>query len=196
MSRTANPERPQELRDAIIRYLLRHGLSDLSLRPLAKAVGSSPRVLLYYFGSKEKMVMEIVKAIRQQQLAAFGEIDEPTFAESCLIVWKRMTARDSEPLFRLYFEIYGIALRHPKRYRSFLRDTVEDWLSLIADPLCGEGHELGESRAFASIVLAGLRGFMLDYCTTHDRRRLDRAVGLWLSSLDPLLPALRRSRQS
>jgi AcrR family transcriptional regulator len=196
MSRTADERRPQELRKAILRYLLQHGLSDLSLRPLAKAVGSSPRVLLYYFGSKEKMVMEIVKEIRQQQRSAFGQVNEATFAAECQIIWKRMTARDSEPLFRLYFEIYGMALRHPKRYRSFLRDTVEDWLGLIADPLCGEGHELGESRAFASIVLAGLRGFMLDYCTTHDRRRLDRAVALWLSSLDPLLPALRRSRES
>lgn len=195
MSRTANQRRPQELRDAIVQYLIKHGLSDLSLRPLAKAVGSSPRVLLYYFGSKEKLVIEVVKQIRQQQLAAYGEVNPPTFADACQIIWKRMTAPDSEPVFRLYFEIYGIALRHPQLYRDFLRDTVEDWLTLIADPLSREGYQSSESRAFATILVAGLRGFMLDYCTTHDRRRLDRAVGLWLSGLDSLLAALRRSRR-
>jgi AcrR family transcriptional regulator len=194
MSRTANQQRPQELRDAIVRYLIKHGLSNLSLRPLAKAVGSSPRVLLYYFGSKEKMVVLIVKEIRQQQFATLGETNAPTFAEACQIAWSRMIAPNSEPIFRLYFEIYGIALRNPKLYRAFLRDTVEDWLRNIADPLSRQGYERSQARAFAAVVLAGLRGFMLDYCTTHDRRRLERAVALWASSLDALLNDLSRRR--
>ena len=51
MSRSVNEDRPIELRDAILRYLLKHGVTDLSLRPLAKSVGSSPRGLLYHSGS-------------------------------------------------------------------------------------------------------------------------------------------------
>ena len=56
MVRTADEQRPVELLDAIVGYLTTHGVAELSLRPLAKAVGSSPRVLLYYFGSKEKLL--------------------------------------------------------------------------------------------------------------------------------------------
>ena len=56
MAGIVNPRRPVELLDAIIDYLLKHGVSDLSLRPLATAVHSSPRGLLYHFGSKEKMI--------------------------------------------------------------------------------------------------------------------------------------------
>ena len=58
MSRPINEERPGELRNAIVHYLIKHGLNGLSLRPLAKALGCTPRVLLYHFGSKEKMVIE------------------------------------------------------------------------------------------------------------------------------------------
>jgi AcrR family transcriptional regulator len=192
VSRTVDPRRPKQLRNAIARYLVKHGLIGLSLRPLAKAVGSSPRVLLYFFGSKEKMVTEALAEIRQQQRAAYGAIDEETFAEACQIIWKRMSAPDSEPFFRLFFEVYGIALRRPDLYKSFLHDTVEDWVHLIADPLSREGHTRSESRAFATLVLAGLRGFMLDYCTTHDRKRVDRAVRLWLSGLDPLLANINK----
>jgi AcrR family transcriptional regulator len=118
MSRTVNEKRPEELRNAI-RYLIRHGLIDLSLRPLAKAVGSSPRVLLCYFGSKEKMVIELLAEVRQRQRAIYSEVQGASFGEACQIIWKRMTAADSEPVFRLFFEAYGIALRRPHPYKLF-----------------------------------------------------------------------------
>jgi AcrR family transcriptional regulator len=188
MSRTVNERRPEELRDAIVHYLLKHGLSDLSLRPLAKAVGSSPRVLLYYFGSKEKMVAKVLSEIRQLQRARYGQLPAASFSEACHTIWTDMSAPDSEPLFRLFFEAYGMALRRPQANKAFLRSTIEDWLRFIADPLCRGGCERKQARAFATVVLAGLRGFMLDHCSTHDRKRLDRAVALWLQTLDSMLP--------
>jgi AcrR family transcriptional regulator len=188
MSRTVNERRPEELRSAIVEYLVKHGLSDLSLRPLAEAVGSSPRGLLYYFGSKEKMVVEVLAELRERQRANYGEVQGASFAEVCQTIWKSISARESERHFRLFFEAYGIALRQPKLYKEFLHATIEDWLELMADPLCREGMKRGEARAFATVVLAGFRGFMLDYCTTHDRKRVDRAVALWLGTLDSIVP--------
>jgi AcrR family transcriptional regulator len=180
--------RPGELRDAIVRYLSHHGLAGLSLRPLAKAVGSSPRGLLYHFGSKEKMVIAVLGEVRRRQRATYDKVQAPSFAEACWNIWKKMSAPNSEPLFHLFFEAYGIALRQPRLYRVFLHDTIQEWLPFIAEPLGQEGYPREEARAFATVVLAGLRGFMLDFCTTHDRRRLDRAVGLWLGSLNAMLP--------
>jgi AcrR family transcriptional regulator len=187
MSRTANQQRPGELRAAIVRYLVKHGIADLSLRPLAKAIGSSPRVLLYYFGSKEQMVVTVLAEIRQRQHVAFDRMQAPTFEQACGDIWKQMSAPASEPIFRLFFEAYGLALRHPKLYKDFLNSTVEDWLKFVAAPLMREGYKPKQARAFATIILAGLRGFMLDYCTTRNRNRLDRAVDLWLRTLDPIL---------
>lgn len=187
MGRTANEKRPEELCNAIVRYLVKHGLADLSLRPLAKAVGLSPRVLLYYFGSKEKMVIKVLAEVRRQQRANYARVKGTSFADECLTVWQHMSAPDSEPHFRLYFEAYGMALRRPRLYKDFLHHTVEDWLQLIADELRREGYKRAEARAIATVVVAGLRGFMLDFCTTGDRKRLDRAVSLWLRALDSLL---------
>lgn len=182
-----NDKRPEDLLDAIVIYLTKHGLADLSLRPLAKAVGSSPRVLLYYFGSKEKMVVKVLAEVRKRQRTLYGQMEAATFEEVCRAIWKHMSAPASEPLFSLFFEAYGIALRHPQLYKDFLRATIEDWLKLVAGPLQREGYTRSQARAFATIVLAGFRGFMLDYCTTHDRERLDRGVGLWLRTLDSIL---------
>ena len=188
MSRPIDERRPLQLREAIVEYLLEHGLSDLSLRPLAKAVGSSPRGLLYHFGSKEKMVAEVLADVRGRQRIIFQQIENATFSEECWGVWKQMSSPESESLFRLFFEVYGLALRRPQVYQKFLHATIHDWLSFIAEPMEREGCCGDESRALATLVLAGLRGFMLDLCTTHDRKRLDQAVRLWLVDLDTKIP--------
>ena len=193
MSRPINEKRPGELRNDIVQYLIKHGLNGLSLRPLAKALGCTPRVLLYHFGSKEKMVIEVLAQVRQRQRATYGRLEAASLAEACQTIWKRMSAHDSEPLFRLFFETYGIALRHPRRYKAFLHDTIEYWLQIMTDELSGERRKRKKARAIATIVLAGMRGFMLDFCTTHDRKRVDAAVGLWLRSLDSLLTARKEA---
>jgi len=189
MVRTVNKERPVELLDAIVNHLTTHGVADLSLRPLAKAVGSSPRVLLYYFGSKEDLVVKALARLRERQRGTFGRMKEANFAspsEACREIWKHMSAPASEPLFRLFFEAYSLALRHPKQFAHFLRTAVEDWLEFLAAPLSRQGCPQAEARAFATVVLAGFRGFMLDYCASRDRSRLDRAVELWLHALDSI----------
>jgi AcrR family transcriptional regulator len=183
VSRPVNQQRPEELQNAIVQYLIKHGIANLSLRPLAKAVGSSPRVLLYYFGSKEKMLIKLIAEIRHRQRLSFDRIKGATLEEECRAVWKQMSAPVSEPLFRLFFEAYGLALCHPQRYREFLRATVSGWLDFIAQDLRSKGLSQKEARTLATILLDGLRGFMLDYCTTHDRKRIDRAVGQWLRSV-------------
>jgi AcrR family transcriptional regulator len=186
MSRTVNPKRPEELRGAILEYLIEHGVSDLSLRPLAKAVGTSPRVLLYYFGSREKMLAMLFEDIRQQQRTKYGGTSAATLGEACRAAWADFMTTGQEKHFRLYFEAYGLALRNPELYRDFLDSTIEDWLNSIAGPLSADGADRSQARALASVVLAGMRGFMLDYCTTRDRDRLDRAIWIWSQALDTI----------
>lgn len=192
MAHRHNGRRPEELRQAIFQYFLEHGLADASLRPLAKAIGSSPRVLLYYFGSKEQMLADIVAQIRKSQHSRFARIQAASFGEECRLIWKRMSQPETERHFRLYFEAYGIALREPQRYKKFLQATVDDWLGFIADPLVKQGLARRKARVFATVVLAGFRGFMLDYCNTHDRQRIGRAVEIWTRSLDATLPAFKK----
>jgi hypothetical protein len=95
-----------------------------------------------------------------------------------------MTATESEPLFRLFFEVYSLALQRPRRFANFLHNTIEDWLDFMAKPMQREGYDRHESRAFATVILAGFRGLMLDYCASRDHKRLDHALDLWLQGLD------------
>ena len=92
----------------------------------------------------------------------------------------------------MFFEAYAMALRHPRRFSEFLSSAVEDWLSFLAEPLIGHGVSETEARAYATVVIAGFRGFMLDYCASRDRPRVDRAVELWLDAIDSIPEKLAR----
>jgi AcrR family transcriptional regulator len=191
MSRTIDEARPAELRAAILRYFIRHGINDLSLRPLAEAVGSSPRGLLYHFGSKENMVMEVLGELRRRQSAAYAHIRADSFEAGCRQMWALFSSPQSEPQVRLFFEVYGLALRQPKLFASFLQPLIEDWLEFSAEQLRSEGLTRAEARMLATYVLAGFRGFMLDLCATHDRKRVQEAASAWLESLGPLWRSVR-----
>jgi len=196
MARTADEARPDELLDAIVAYIAKQGVADLSLRPLARAVGSSPRVLLYYFESKEEMLVRSIKRLRERQRAGFAKMREARYetpSDACRAIWQQMSAPESEALFKLSFETYALALRQPRRFGDFLTTSIGDWLEFLSQPLEQSGVPPAEARAFATVVIAGFRGFMLDYCASHDRKRVDRAVEMWLATLNTILPRKENS---
>src|SRR6266576_3152420 len=69
-----------ETRDRLLQdclsYFLRHGVANLSLRPLAAAVGTSARMLLHYFGSKEALIAEVMEQVQQRLQNSFRELRE------------------------------------------------------------------------------------------------------------------------
>src|SRR5947207_7629509 len=86
-------------------YFLRHGVANLSLRPLAAAVGTSARMLLHYFGSKEGLtaeVMEQVQARLQNSFQALRDSKNVHAGKDLLLrFWGVLSAKDNQPSLRL-----------------------------------------------------------------------------------------------
>ncbi len=188
MARTADEQKRVDLLERIVDYVMANGLSDLSLRPLADAVGTSPRVLLYYFTSKEELVAGIMDAARERQRAIFSTLprNAATYGDTVRAAWDVMSTPKHEPVFRLFFEVYGLALQDPQRFPGFLRRAVEDWLDYLEPSALRDGYTPRDARAIATVILAGYRGFLLDLCATRDRKRIGRAVELWIAGLDAI----------
>jgi AcrR family transcriptional regulator len=191
MARTVDDARRADLLERITDYVAEHGLSDLQLRPLAKAVGSSPRVLLYYFASKEELIVEALRTVGDRQRALFDTLprNAASYGDTVRAAWKIMSAPKNEPLFRLYYEIYGLALQDRTRFPGFLDRAISAWIEYLAPSALRDGYSKADARAIATLMLAAVRGFMLDLCTTRDRKRLNRAVELWILALDAIPPA-------
>jgi AcrR family transcriptional regulator len=179
--------RAQLLR-AIVDYVLAHGIADLSLRPLAHAVGSSPRMLLYHFGSKEELIVAIVDETRRRHsdlLSAWYERSAEYDARTLLLrAWQWLTAPRNDRLLRLLFETYGLALQDRKRYAVFLRSAVNDWIWPFAQTLERQGFTPERAGALATLLVGVVRGLLLDILATGDRTRVDRAFRSFINAIE------------
>ena len=174
----AQRERRAELLDEIVEYIVRHGLAGISLRPLAAAVKISPRMLLYYFGSKEKLISEVLAEIRLRQRTDFVEAVSASGSrrERFLRVWNSWTGPRMEPLGKFWFGVYALALQNPELYSDFLKRFINDWLPIYEQAFIAAGFAPERARNLASLSLAAMRGLQLDLLASGERARIDAAV--------------------
>ncbi|MFL1429413.1 MULTISPECIES: TetR/AcrR family transcriptional regulator [unclassified Nocardiopsis] len=180
--------RESELLEAAYTYALGHGLAELSLRPLAAAIGSSPRVLLYLFGSKDGLIRALLARARRDELALVervGRAREPggDLASTALELWRWLADDSHRALLTLWAESYVRSLTEPRGpWAGFAEATVRDWLELLAGAQGEDERATPGGAARRTVVLAVLRGALLDLLATGDAERTTAAVELALSA--------------
>ncbi|HKM84562.1 MAG TPA: TetR/AcrR family transcriptional regulator [Terriglobales bacterium] len=179
MARPANPRIREWLRNQAVDYVLSHGVGDLALRPLAKALKTNARMLVYHFGSREGLMREILAGVREREderiQAWFQAGRKPrTLSEFLSWLWRWMSAPRTRPAARLLFELYALALRNPRDYPGVLEAPLAYWQKLTKKAGLRSEFEAAE----ATLLLAATRGLLLDLCATGDRARVGRAMQL------------------
>ena len=179
MARPSNPEIRAALRERAVDYVMSHGMADLTLRPLAKALKTNARMLVYHFGSREGLMREILTGLRERGDASIEDWfrkakTPPTLPKFLLFYWRRMSDPQLRSVVRLIFELYALALRDPRNYPGVLTDPVDYWRKLSEKT----GTPRRTSDAEATLLLAATRGLLLDLCATGDRSRVTQALNL------------------
>jgi AcrR family transcriptional regulator len=173
----ASSARREELLSASYEFVLENGLADLSLRPLARAIGSSPRVLLYLFGSKEGLVGELLARARLDELAALEDVTGEGMDATVARLWEWLSAPAHRRLLVLWLEAYARSLVEPDGpWAGYARQTVDDWLDVLAKAQPPAVRRTRAGVAERTRVLALLRGAMLDLLATGDEQRITRAL--------------------
>lgn len=172
-----------ELLEAAYRYSLAHGLADLSLRPLAAAIGSSPRVLMFLFGNKDGLLRELLARARVDELAMLDHIQGASnttaigLAAAIERVWAWLAADEHRQLLKLWAEAYARSLIEPDGvWGGFAATTVSDWLAVLAACQPPRERDSNEGAARRTLALAILRGALLDLLATADHDRVTAAV--------------------
>ena len=166
------------LLSAIADHILAHGVSGLTLRGLSRAVGSNNRMLLYYFGSKERLVADAILAALSRfptlagALAGLRAPGRP-LADRLHQVWLDISAPPNLPFLRLFFELFGLAAHRPERYRPFLDSVGHDWVAEVREVLVLEGAEPAGAQRLATEVVALWRGLQFALLSGADRRVVD-----------------------
>jgi AcrR family transcriptional regulator len=182
----AESSRKAELLELAYAYVLEHGLAGMSLRPLADAIGSSAGVLLFCFGSKDGLVRAVLARARKDELALLSAPGGRSggIADVAERTWAWLVSPEHQGLLRLWVETYGQSLVHPEGpWGGFARQTVDDWLGVLAAAQPARRRRSKAGEAERTLVLALLRGALLDLLATGDRARTTAAVTAQLDAL-------------
>ncbi|MBA8815568.1 AcrR family transcriptional regulator [Microbacterium halimionae] len=179
--------RPTLLR-AATEYALDTGVSSLTLRPLAQAIGTSITSLIRQFGSKDELVQEICRDLQTRMVIALHDRWRATSgdpAEALRALWGMWLTPEYMRQFAFLFELYGLALRDPERYEWFANSVVEEWMEPFEQALLANGHSRAHARDLTTLVLGIVRGLHLDLAATNDLDRVNSAFEFALDSLAP-----------
>ena len=185
VGRPINHQRRAELLDAAVEYAAEYGFSELSWRPVAAALGVSPTTLVHHFGTKEQMLEAILGRLRERIFVATrdpsGELAD--LASEARASWARAFDPERGAEFRLFFAVYGRALQAPQQFAEFLAQVVTYWMASLVE---AQGKSVDPMTAVrrATLVIATIRGLLLDLLATGDRDRVQDAAEAFLSSLE------------
>ncbi|MET9036691.1 TetR/AcrR family transcriptional regulator [Streptomyces mirabilis] len=172
-------DRRAQLVNAAVDYVAAHGITDLSLRGLGAAIGVSHRMLIHYFGSKEHLLVEIVRTSEQRQRDLLSRLRlDPGLspADAARLLWQQLTDPRLAGQERLFFEIYGHALRGRPEAAPLLEGLVNDWLEPLVAAEVAAGADPAVARNRARLGLATVRGLLLDLLATGDRAGVNAAM--------------------
>jgi AcrR family transcriptional regulator len=169
-----------------IAHLAEHGLGGATLRSIASAIGTSHRMLIYHFGSRDGLLLAIVRRVEEEQRAAMAQLAADAGASTADLsrrMWERVADPRLHPHERLFFELYGRALQGDPGAVPMLTWVVPAWIEQLTALLVDRGIPADEARATARLGLATVRGLLLDLLATGDRAGADAAVELFTRRL-------------
>ena len=181
MGRSQQPEIRERLLDACTDHALEHGLPD-RLGALAVAAGTSSRMLIYHFGTRDGLLRAILGRARQRQVEAFTDLlrlrPEEHYATTLARAWPAISGPGGAPYLQMFGRLHDSA--GEPLWPGFRRAATTDWLAPLQEGMASLGRpDLG------TVLLAVLRGLLMDLDATDDAQRTDRAFTAFLALLDP-----------
>jgi AcrR family transcriptional regulator len=181
MPRPADDRRRTQLLDALIDAFARNGIGGRSLRDVAEAVGTSHRMLLYHFGSRDELLLTIVEEVERRQAATLADLpDDP--ADAFAAMWADLRRPELRPFERLFFECYARAAQGEAPFTRLLPTAVDGWLAEV-DERAGGRMDVDRDPGLVRLGLAVTRGLLLDLVATGDDEGVDAAAARFAALL-------------
>ena len=178
MVRAPDQSRRRQLLDKLVEEFARGGIGDRSLRDVAAAVGTSHRMLLHHFGSREELLIAVVEEAELRQMALVPEMPMDP-AEGFTAMWADLRRPELRHLERLFFECYSRAAQGEEPFTRIVPGAVDGWLREVEAAAAGVPYD----GPMARLGLAVTRGLLLDLVATEDEAGVDAAAEVFVQLL-------------
>lgn len=184
----------RELLDRVVAYLAERGLGDMSLRPMAAALGTSPNRLVHHFGSKQELLVAALNRAVQIQIDVkngwFARDPALSLADLLRRWWRWLNASPANlSLARLGLEAATLEATHTGLVDRVRAEQIGVWRAEIEQQLLNVGFPSAKAVAEASLLKAMFTGLMVDLMATGNRTRLTLALEVSLSRLEAMVAA-------
>ncbi len=158
--------RQEALLAQVTDYVLREGLIGLTLRPLADAIGTSDRMLIYHFGSRDALVTAVVAESTRRAIDAVEQVPAaPTIRSAVNRLWAAYLTEPLHSCLRIYLQAAATGLIGHEPHLSLARDINEQWAQALRDYFVRSGAPARRVGRLVTMVDSALYGFHLDLVT-------------------------------
>lgn len=187
MGRSVDPARHEEVLERAVTYLAERGLSNLSLRKLASAMGTSTNTISYQFGSKEGLIEAALARGRAITLDVLGRIreeqEQPSVRDGILRLWD-WWMEDRRNLLSTRLSMEAMMASDDDVPRERRPELLSFWIDYFTDWMLAE-HDCGRQEAViqSSLLMALLSGLVMDLQSTGDRPRIEASLRAYLATI-------------
>ncbi|GAA3227278.1 TetR family transcriptional regulator [Oerskovia jenensis] len=176
MSRTPDEYRRTQLVAGALDHLQNTGLSGFTLRSLAPHLGTSARMLVHYFGTRDALLEAVLVEHRRRTIAALDAVADTDPRVVARSAWAGMTDPAHTGHLTLMLQVLTTSLEEGSPHREIAQDAVTAWVVHVERLLVGTGRTPDAARVDATLLTSGFKGLLLDRLVTGDLSRTDAAA--------------------
>lgn len=169
------------LLEASVAHLAEHGVAEASLRQIAAAIGTSHRMLIYHFGSRQGLLEAVVDHFERDELEVLRQFVDAAPAptvEQAMGFWTHLLDAVDER-GALFFELTARAMQSQSTQDPLRVPNLTAWVETLQVMWTRVGIPAADAQVWARLNLAVARGLLHDYLLTRDRDAVNRAMQLF-----------------
>jgi AcrR family transcriptional regulator len=164
-------------------YATSAGIADKSLREIAAGIGTSHRMLLYHFGSREGLLVAIVSRVEQQQRDVLTALAGTGDASRVMLdLWRQVSDPRLRPNVALFFAVVGMAVQGVPGTTSLLDGLTTPWLDQAGEAARRLGFP--PDPVILRLAVATARGLLLELLAGADPGEVDACYELFVRMLE------------
>lgn len=180
MSRPAEPQKKQALLEQCLAAVIEVGVLDCSINAIAKRIGTSGRMLIYHFGSKQELERQLISLLemrlREKLWTLQGvSLEESSLAETLLEMWSHLTSPKMHGLLKLTMELNQRAIQGDLETQQFLERESQQWVDSLSS--------LTNDQTTALSLFHLFQGAILDFLTTGNAQRGQQTIKTFTKTL-------------